>query len=113
MPYSLFDNRDQTDTKFTPFSKLSKYQKLKEARELLRYAVSADKSFQRESREDFAFHAGHQWTAEEKRILEQEEGRPALTFPLIKASVDLIMGINEQNQFFIKAEPTEPDDEFL
>jgi hypothetical protein len=45
--------------------------------------------------------------------LEEIEGRPALTFNLVKPTIDLIVGVNESNAIEMKAEPTEPDDEFL
>lgn len=97
----------------TPFSKLSKSNKLLEAKSRVRYACAADADFQTEAQEDFAFHAGHQWKKEEKRVLEQIEGRPALTFNLVKTSVDLVTGIESENKIIITPEPTEPTDQFL
>jgi hypothetical protein len=61
------DDLQTREGKFTPFSKLPDHQKLKQAKSMLRTAVSADTNFQKEATEDFAFRAGHQWTAEEKR----------------------------------------------
>jgi hypothetical protein len=115
MTFSLEEELDQGlgETRFTPFSQLTEGEKLKRAKRMLKTSVSTDSNFQSEAREDFAFHAGHQWNAEEKRVLEQEEGRPALTFPLVKPTVDLILGVDESNPVDVKAEPTEPNDEFL
>lgn len=93
-------------------SKLAKSEKLKKALEWADDAVSADKAWQRERHEDYAFYAGHQWTDEERRILNEEE-RPALTFNLIKSTIDLITGMSIQNPVAVTPEPVEKTDQFL
>jgi hypothetical protein len=94
------------------FEKLTKRQKLGKARELFTAAEGADINWQREARDDFNFRDGNQWTNEEKAVL-TEELRPILTFNLTKASVDLIMGMNEDNRIIHRASPIEPTDSFL
>ena len=94
------------------FEKMAKGAKLAEAKRLFQEAMSADNKWQREAREDFAFRDGQQWTAEEKRIL-QEERRPCLTFNLTKSSIDLIMGMNEDNKVSHRCSPVDPTDGFL
>jgi hypothetical protein len=94
------------------FDKLSQEDKLKKAKELFQDAVTADNKWQREARDDFAFRDGAQWTPEEKRIL-AEERRPCLTFNLTKSSIDLIMGLNEDNRITHRCSPVEPSDGFL
>jgi hypothetical protein len=94
------------------FEKMTKANKLKKAKEYFVRAVDADVKWQTEARSDFKFRDGDQWTTEEKKILE-EELRPVLTFNLTKSSVDLIMGMNEDNKIVHRASPTEPTDGFL
>lgn len=95
------------------FERLNKEQKLKKAKKLFIDAVDSDAIWQREAREDFLFRDGTgQWTAQEKKILE-EELRPAMTFNLTKSSVDLIMGLNEDNRVIFRCTPVEPSDDFL
>jgi hypothetical protein len=94
------------------FSSLTKQKKLEKAKELFTRAVDADIKWQTEAKKDFDFRDGEQWTAEEKQILE-DELRPVLTFNLTKSSIDLIMGMNEDNKTRHRASPTEPTDGFL
>ena len=95
------------------FEQLSKKAKLEKAKKLLREAEQKDRYFQKMAAEDSNFKNGDgQWTAEEKRILE-EELRPVLTFNLTKSSCDLIMGMNEDNKIIHRASPFEPSDAFL
>jgi hypothetical protein len=94
------------------FESLTKAKKLEKAKRLFTNAVDRDVNWQKEAREDFLFRDGEQWTADERRILE-EELRPALTFNLTKSSIDLIMGMNEDNRVNMKASPVEPTDGFL
>jgi len=94
------------------FDKLSKAEKLKRAKKLFIEASELDNSFQREAREDFEFRDGNQWTEMEKKLL-SEDNRPHLTFNLIKSSVDLIMGLNEDTKVRYFAAPVEPSDDFL
>jgi hypothetical protein len=91
---------------------LSKRRKLDEAKKLFAEAVDRDAKWQIEAREDFAFRDGDQWTEAEKGILDVER-RPALTFNLTKSSIDLIMGMNEDNKIRYRATPVEPTDGFL
>lgn len=92
--------------------KLTKIKKLEKAKELFLDALHSDNEWQREAYEDFRFRDGFQWTAMEKQILE-EEMRPALTFNLTKSSIDLIMGMNEDNRIKFRCSPVDPTDAFL
>jgi hypothetical protein len=82
------------------------------AKSWLENAVTADSTFQKAAKDDFAFHAGRQWSQPEKQAM-YEQQRPALTFNLIKPSVDLIMRVNEENRIDVKAQPTESTGDFL
>jgi hypothetical protein len=92
--------------------RLTKEKKLEKAKELLADAVNSDVEWQGEAREDFNFRDGNQWTADEERIL-KEELRPILTFNLTKSSIDLVMGLNEDNRIKYRATPVAQEDEFL
>jgi hypothetical protein len=94
------------------FEKMSKDKKLEEAKRLFQESVSIDGKWQREAREDFAFRDGKQWTEDERQILNAER-RPCLTFNLTKSSVDLIMGMNEDNKIQYRCSPVAPEDGFL
>jgi hypothetical protein len=94
------------------FDGMNKQKKLERAKTLFTTSVTADTKWQREAKEDFAFRDGYQWTATEKRIL-QDEMRPVLTFNLTKSSVDLIMGMNEDNKQVMRCSPVDPTDGFL
>ena len=94
------------------FEQLQKKKKLKRAKGLFVDALNKDSKWQQEARDDFKFRDGDQWTEEEKQIL-KEELRPVLTFNLTKSSIDLIMGMNEDNRIIHRASPTEPTDAFL
>lgn len=95
------------------FEQLTKRAKLKKAKKLFIDAVSKDSGWQKLARDDFAFHDGTgQWTSEDKKMLE-DSLRPVLTFNLSKSSVDLIMGMNEENKKIFRASPFEPSDAFL
>jgi hypothetical protein len=94
------------------FEGLIKSKKLDKAKELFTEAVSADRTWQKEAREDFAFRDGFQWTSNERRLL-QDEMRPCLTFNLTKSSIDLIMGMNEDNRIEYKCGPVDRTDGFL
>jgi hypothetical protein len=94
------------------FETLTQKKKLERAKKLFMDAMSKDTYWQKEAREDFKFRDGDQWSDEEKQILE-EELRPILTFNLTKSSVDLIMGMNEDNKVNHRASPFEPSDAFL
>ena len=95
------------------FKGLTKQQKVAKARKLWTDARDSDSLFQREADEDFGFYDGTlQWTAIEKQIL-YEERRPAYTFNLMKGSVDLVLGMNEDIKVRYIATPTERTDGFL
>lgn len=94
------------------FEKLSKKKKLERAKQLAIDAMTKDRKWQGEARADFDFRDGNQWTDEEKAILEAEL-RPILTFNLTKSSVDLIMGMSEDNKVIHRAVPIDPNDGFL
>jgi hypothetical protein len=94
------------------FEEMRKLQKITKAKQLFDESILADRDFQRDAYEAFAFRDGKQWTEEEKALL-AEEMRPCLTMNLIKASVDLVMGINEDIRVVYKAMPVEPSDDFL
>jgi hypothetical protein len=94
------------------FEQLTKMKKLERAKKMFVDALNKDTAWQNEARDDFKFRDGDQWSDEEKQILE-EELRPVLTFNLTKSSIDLIMGMNEDNRIVHRASPTEPSDAFL
>jgi hypothetical protein len=94
------------------FEILKQKKKLEKAKGLFIDALNKDTKWQNDAREDFKFRDGDQWSDEEKQILE-EELRPILTFNLVKSSIDLIMGMNEDNRIVYRASPTEPTDAFL
>jgi hypothetical protein len=94
------------------FEQLNKIKKLEKAKGLFIDSLNKDTWWQNEARDDFKFRDGDQWSEEEKQIL-QEELRPVLTFNLTKSSIDLIMGMNEDNRVVYRASPTEPSDAFL
>ena len=94
------------------FETITKAKKLDKAKELFVQAVDADMEWQREAMEDFDFRDGNQWTKKEKEVLENEL-RPALTFNMTKSSVDLIMGLNEDNRVVFRCTPQEMTDDFL
>ena len=94
------------------FETMTQAKKLDKAKELFVQAVDADMEWQREAMEDFDFRDGNQWTKKEKEVLEKEL-RPALTFNMTKSSVDLIMGLNEDNRLIFRCTPQEMTDDFL
>jgi len=94
------------------FETMTKANKLDKAKELFIDAVDADMEWQREAMEDFDFRDGNQWTKKEREVLEKEL-RPALTFNMTKSSVDLIMGLNEDNRIIFRCTPQERSDDFL
>jgi len=94
------------------FEQLAKKAKLEKAKALFIDALNKDNKWQQDAREDFEFRDGKQWSDAETDIME-EELRPILTFNLSKSSVDLVMGINEDNRIIHKAAPTDPTDGFL
>jgi hypothetical protein len=100
------------DRRFVPFDKLKPGEKLAKARADLELSVGADEAFQKAAQEDFAFHAGHQYTREEISKLEKQ-GRPVLVFNLCRSAVDLVTGVYDQNRVDAKAQPTETSDAFL
>jgi hypothetical protein len=95
------------------FETLKKNERLTKAKKIFLESVSADSEWQKTAITAFGFRDGDgQWTKEEMQIME-EEMRPALTFNLTKSSVDLIMGMNEDNKIRYRVSPTEPSDAFL
>jgi hypothetical protein len=95
------------------FETLKEKEKLQKAKKIFLEATSKDSTWQGDAQRSFAFRDGlGQWTKEEKQIME-EEMRPALTFNMTKSSVDLIMGMNEDNKVRFRVSPTEPMDAFL
>jgi len=92
--------------------RLSKQNLLSSVRELFDDAVSADKEWQEDAREDFRFRDNDQWSKEEMDQLE-EERRPHLTFNITKAHIDLVMGINEDQRKRYVCTPISQDDGFL
>lgn len=76
-------------------------------------AVAADGTWQMKAKESFAFRDGPgQWDKIEREILE-EERRPALTLNVVKAHIDLIMGLNEDLKKRHICSPVSPEDAFL
>ena len=106
------DSRAIDDGKYQPFGKLSKTKKLERAKKDFAAAIRADATFQVQSRKAYKFYAGDHYTGEEKEALKQA-GRPDLVCNLVKPTVELIKGVNEQNKIEVKAQATEPDDGFL
>ena len=86
------------------FSKLPKADKLKEALNLFAEAVSVDSNWQEDAEKAFAFAASDQWTPDQRRVL-KIENRPCLTWNFIKGSIDIVMGIVEQNRVRIVPQP--------
>lgn len=85
---------------------------LSRAKEAYNEASGADRMFQKRAKESFRFRDNEQWEKIEKDIL-AEERRPALTLNVVKAHVDLVMGLNEdiKNRFVCK--PVAKEDSFL
>jgi hypothetical protein len=100
------------DNRFKPFEKLSDSEKLKRARQDFEGAISADVLFQKQARQAFRFYAGEHYTREELQEL-RNLGRPDLKFNMIKSTIELIKGVNEQNKIDVRAAATEQDDGFL
>ena len=94
------------------FDKLTQQKKLDLAKQLFSESIMADTKWQTNAREDFLFRDGEQWTRDEKRVL-AEEMRPCLTFNLTKSSIDLIMGMNQDNKIQHRCSPVDPTDGFL
>lgn len=82
------------------------------AKEMFKEACSADRKWHSEALDDHNFNNNIQWTAEEQRILEDER-RPCLTFNLVRPTVELIMGMNEDAAPRVIASPVERKDGFL
>ena len=94
------------------FEQITQAKKLEKAKQLFIDAVDCDIPFQQAAFEDFLFRDGEQWSQKEKDVLEKEM-RPALTFNLTKSSIDLIMGLNEDNRVIFRVTPQERNDDFL
>ena len=92
--------------------KLTKPEKLKKFKRLFEESVSADVEWQKAAQTAYAYKAGDQWTAQERKYLE-DKNRPCLTFNLIKPTIDLLMGVAEQNRVRLTPEPVEKNDQFL
>ena len=86
--------------------------KLSRVVELAEQSVSADEDFQRDAKEDFNFRDGEQWPREEKAALADNK-RPCLTFNLTKSSIDLIMGLNEDQKVRYRVTPVHKNDRIL
>jgi len=85
---------------------------LKNAKEAFDDSIGVDRNFQMKARESFNFRNNEQWEKGERDILEQER-RPALTFNVVKAHIDLIMGLNEDLRKRYTAKPVATEDAFL
>lgn len=95
------------------FSKQAKLEKIKLAKQYFRQAYRENSNFRSEGKKDFAYHDGTgQWTDEEKSLLASER-RPCFTFNLIKSSVELLKGMNEENKIRPFAAPVEKSDGML
>lgn len=93
--------------------KIQKGKLLERVKKLFDDALSNDSNWQVSAKESFEFRDGHgQWNKLERDILE-EERRPALTLNVIKAHVDLIMGLNEDIKKRFVCTPVSPEDSFL
>jgi len=92
--------------------KLTKAEKLARVVELADEAVSADDDFQADAKDDFNFRNGNQWPSEEKKKLADNQ-RPCLTFNLTKSSIDLVMGLNEDQKVRYRVVPTNKEDTIL
>jgi hypothetical protein len=85
---------------------------LRKAKEAFDDSIGADRHFQVKARESFNFRNNEQWEKLELDIL-AEERRPALTFNVVKAHIDLIMGLNEDLRKRYTAMPVAQEDAFL
>lgn len=94
------------------FETITKKEKLKEAKEMFRKAIGADRTFQAEARDSFMFRDGEQWTEQEKKLL-KDELRPCLTFNLTKRFIELVKGLYEEYRVRYVASPIEQSDGFL
>lgn len=84
---------------------------LRRAKEITVEAMEGDHDWQRDAVEDFAFRNNDQWPKAEKEQLELDR-RPALTFNVTKASIDLVKGLNEDIKIRYRANPVKQSDGF-
>lgn len=68
-----------------------------------------NKLFQVGARLANRFYAGDQYTSEERQQL-KAAGRPDLVCNLVKPTIELVKGVNEQNRIVVKASATESGD---
>lgn len=85
---------------------------LRKAKESFDDSISSDRDFQRKAKESFAFRNNDQWDKTERDIL-HEERRPALTMNIVKAHIDLIVGLNEDLRKRYTCKPVAKEDSFL
>ena len=85
---------------------------LERAKVLFNNSVSAGRNWQSDAKSDHDFRNGKHWTDDEMQIL-ADENRPCLTFNLVKPTIEVVMGLNEDNAPRIIAAPVEKTDGFL
>ena len=85
---------------------------LRKAKEAFDDSIGSDRNFQTKARESFEFRNNEQWDQNERDIL-AEQNRPALTFNVVKAHIDLVMGLNEDLRKRYTAKPVAKEDSFL
>ncbi len=90
---------------------LDKKKLLDVVHELFEESVSADSEWQMDAREAFEFRDNDQWSGDDIDALEAAK-RPHLTFNIVKAHIDLIMGINEDQRKRYVCTPVSSDDGF-
>lgn len=66
-------------------------------------------AWRREAREDFRFRDGHQWSREDRQVLE-EQGRPCITFNRTGVLVDAVVGAESSNRREVRYIPRESGD---
>lgn len=91
-----------------------KLEKLKDAKQKFLDATAAFRESYSEKEEDYNFVAGHQYTEDELRALEDNNPpRPAYVWNMILPAINLVAGILRQNPVVVKAMPREETDQLL
>lgn len=94
----------------TPNSKLDDLALVTRARQFVKRAGDFSAAWRQEAREAYDFHAGHQWTDEDRAMLE-EQARVAVTFNRIQPVVEAVCGSQVNNRQDIRFLPRSLDPE--